>query len=260
MAGAILVHRFGLALCAVSLLACGTPAKVCGPNTTEMSGECVGNVICGEGTTAVDGTCVRKAECESTATPPMPAGCEGEKFAGAQADIVVPKAKLDLPAVPELDVPPSGGAQRTPRELRLTGRSLFGSPVEVKGVVTWVYDCRQAEARPGVSAKELDKVLADEPERCLRPHFHLGQARDTTPESSIWVVELPRPFRKDEVAGYEPAQVEEQKVLADKARVQVGDEVIVRGQWDQRSPRGFANSDGLVIYESLDNLTTPYKP
>ena len=37
----------------------------------------------------------------------------------------------------------------------------------------------------------------------------------------------------------------------------VGDEVEVKGTWSKTSPKGFANSDGLLVYESMENITNP---
>lgn len=186
-------------------------------------------------------------------------GCKDDELKGAQADVQKTNINLDLPQVPEFDMPSSDGEHRTPRELRLKGRTLFDTDIQVKGFVTWIYDCRKAEKKPEMTDKELDKLLEDEPDRCLRPHFYLGDEKNTLPERSIWVVELPRAFRKDEEDGYEKEQIKEQLELEARAHVEVGDEVIVKGEWKITSPRGFANSDGLLVFKELENLTTPYE-
>ena len=184
-------------------------------------------------------------------------GCKTDELKGAQADVQKTNINLDLPQVPEFDMPSSDGEYRSPREMRLKGRTLFDTKIQVKGFVTWIYDCRTAETKPNMTDKELDKLLEDEPDRCLRPHFYLGEAQNTPPERSIWIVDLPRAFRKDEESGVTKDDIKAQKILEAKAHVAVGDEIVVKGEWKTTSRTG-VNSDGLLVYNELENLTTPY--
>ena len=50
----------------------------------------------------------------------------------------------------------------------------------------------------GGRRRQLAQRLAieEDPTKCERPKFYLGDAKDTPPEKSIWVVEIPRPYNK----------------------------------------------------------------
>jgi hypothetical protein len=176
--------------------------------------------------------------------PVADAGPVPSVYLRPRAEVKETGIALEMPAVPAFDPPKSSGDSRSPRELRLTGRKLLGAKVQVRGFVVWKYDCATAGTGPqgafgqGKSLAARKKMVAQKPWLCWRPHLYLGDEANTPREKTIWVVEVPRPLRKDEMH-------------------EVGDEVIITGTWDLQSPKGFANSDGLLVYESMRNLTKP---
>jgi hypothetical protein len=197
-----------------------------------------------------------------TATFLLVVGCDKAEFTGAQAEVKKTDVKLDLPAVPQFDMPTSGGATHTVKEMRLTGNKLLDTKVEVKGFITWIYDCAiaggvEGEILPGEPLEAKQKHIAEHPEACFRPHFFIGDAPDTPPHRSVWIVDVPRALRKDELKHLTP---EEKKALPPPPIYSLGDEVVVRGGWMLRSPGGFANSEGLLVFETFDNLTQPNPP
>jgi hypothetical protein len=71
------------------------------------------------------------------------------------------------------------------------------------------------------------------------------------------VVDVPRAPRKDDkLLGKEIlAEMEAQwKALPP---FKLGDEVVVSGTWALHSPKGFRHSDGLVVYQQMENLSAP---
>ena len=181
------------------------------------------------------------------------------EFTGAKAEVKKTDVKLDLPAVPQFDVPTSSGATHGSREMRLTGNKLLDTKVEVKGYITWIYDCAiaggvEGEILPDQPLEAKRKYIAEHPEACFRPHFFIGDSADTAPHRSVWIVDVPRPLRADEL---KPLTSEEKKALPPPPVYALGDEVVVRGTWSMRSPGGFANSEGLLVFETFDNLTQP---
>ena len=189
------------------------------------------------------------------------AGCDKTEFTGAKAEVKKTDVKLDLPAVPQFDIPQSGGATKTVKEMRLTGSKLLDQKIEVKGYVTWIYDCAitggpQEIGDPGSTIEEKRKIIAEHPEFCYLPHFFIGDSPDTPPHRSIWVVDVPRELRKDELKRL----TKEEKAALVIPVYAMGDEMVVKGEWKLRSPRDFANSEGLLVYETIDNLTQPAEP
>ncbi len=181
------------------------------------------------------------------------AACADDGFDGAEAEVKKTNIKLDLPPVPQFDVPSFDGEHRSVKELRLNGRSLFDSELDVKGYIVWVYDCLEEQREPGMTDKDVQKKIDEDPTICNRPHVILGDTADTPPEKGIWVVELPRALRKDEERGLKRKEIAEHNSTVPE--VAVGDEVIVKGKWNNTSPHGFANSEGLLIFAEIENLT-----
>jgi hypothetical protein len=176
-----------------------------------------------------------------------------------RAEVVDTSIKLDLPTVPEFIVPMAhADGSHSVAEMRLNGKPYLTQEIRIKGTVLWIYDCAEAMRRPGMSAREVKKVLAAHPERCTRPHFTLGEASAPSPERGIQVVEQPRPVRKDERRALDVEMVAEMDALfAAMPAFKVGDEVMVTGVWSLTSPRGFQNTDGLLSYGSMVNLSRP---
>ena len=182
-------------------------------------------------------------------------GCEEDGLQGAKSEVKESKIQLDLPAVPTFEMPsPHPDGTHSVREMRLRGRKLFETDVEIKGFVTWIYDCAAELKTPEMTDKDVQKIMEENPDKCNRPHFFLGDTGDTESEKSIWIVENPRKLRKDELKALTSA---ERKALPPVPEFVLGDEVVVKGTWDNRSPHGFANSDGLLVFKEMQNLTTP---
>lgn len=185
------------------------------------------------------------------------AACESDDLQGAETQVVKTDIKLDLPAVPEFDVPkPNGDGSHPVPEMRLNGSTYLGNEVKVKGVVLWVYDCAETAKTPEMSDKDVEKLLAEHPEICLKPHFVLGDQAGDKVERGIQVVEYPRPLRKDQKKAWADEMIaEHEAMLKAMPPFKVGDELIVTGVWDITSPGGFQNTDGLLTYKGMDNLS-----
>ena len=98
---------------------------------------------------------------------------------------------------------------------------------------------------------EAEKIVAEEPSNCWTPHFLLADHPDEPTARSIQVVEVPRKLRPDEEKFLSD---EEKAELPPVPTIEVGDYVRVSGWWATKSPRGFANVDGLLVYGSLEQL------
>jgi hypothetical protein len=192
----------------------------------------------------------------------LSSSCRKDELQGAKAEVEETSIKLDLPPVPDFTAPavnPDG--THTVQEMRLNGSKFLDSDVRVKGHVIWIYDCATAVRTPEMSEKDLQTLMANEPERCSRPNLYLGDSPDTPADRGIWVVEVPRPPRPDEKKAM-PDELVKEMEDAYKALPphKVGDQVVVTGRWALTSPKGFRNSDGLLIYSAMDNLSAPAAP
>lgn len=182
------------------------------------------------------------------------AACENSGLKGAKAEVKETTIKLDLPPVPEFNTPsPHPDGTHTVRGMRLKGRKLFKTEQKIRGFVTWKYDCVKALRTPELTEKQVRQLIADNPAQCTRPHFYIGDAADTAPEKSVWIVEVPRKLRKDEMRNLNSAERRAASRIK-VPRVEIGDEVVVIGTWDSSSPQGFANSDGLLVYQSMETV------
>ena len=188
------------------------------------------------------------AACLAIATV---AGCKKDQLEGAKAEVQKTSIKLDLPAVPDFVMPqPNADGTHSVAEMRLRGNKFLDTEVKVKGYVVWIYDCATANRTPEMSDKDVAKMLAEEPEKCIPPHFYLGDKADTPPDRGIWVVDVPRATRKDD----KNLPDEERAVMEARWKAlpsfKLGDEVVVTGKWSQESERRFRNSDGLLVYKN----------
>ncbi len=177
----------------------------------------------------------------------------GDPIKPPKPQIVETNIQLDLPNAANFDVPdPHPDGTHSVREMRLRSKKFLDSQVEIKGFVTWIYDCAAEIRGPDESEKEARKRIEKDPTLCQRPHFFLGDTPETPSERSIWVVDVPRPLRYDErrtMTRSERAQ------LPKVPKIRTGDEVVVTGNWSLQSPGGFTSSYGLLVYTSLDNLS-----
>jgi len=168
---------------------------------------------------------------------------------GPQAEVVRDPAKLALPAVPAFELPATTPGLHGPRELRVRGRALYGRELAVRGYVTWIYDCAAELARSNreATAAEIADLVDSTPGLCETPMFSLGDTRQTPRDGSIWVVDVPRPPERSARAPAAP-------------RLAVGDYVTVTGRWAIESPGGERNSNGLLVYRTLDRPTPSATP
>lgn len=192
--------------------------------------------------------------------------CEKEKF--PPAEVTKPDVKLDLPAVPAFDLPAAAAdGSHSVKELRVKGKKLLESELTVHGFITWAYDCPTSVRKPDESEKDLQKRLDEDPTLCQRAKFYIGDAKDTPPEKSLWVVDVPRPYNKLEMERIkkpernfqtypdrcEPNEKDPKKAICPPYTV--GDEVEITGAFKVSSNHSEQNSDGLIVYKKLKNIT-----
>ena len=174
-------------------------------------------------------------------TLPALTGCPTGSTGAPQAETVETDVKLDLPSPPEFRTPePYPDGTHSVLEMRRQGGKFMDQDVKVKGFVVWEYDC---------IAEIGEAAYKETPEKCQKPHFLLGDAADTPRERAIEVVDVPRPPRADEKK-YLPK--EDLKNWPEVPEVEAGDEVVIEGKWAQRSPLGFVNTDGLLVFGRLN--------
>ena len=160
-------------------------------------------------------------------------------------------AQVDLPAVPPFDAKAEPGF-RSIAELRLARKALFGTPVKVRGYVTFVYDCVDDVARDGEARDATQRRVDADPTLCVRPWIKLGPTPRAAPSIDLDVVEVARAPRPDEVRTMTKDQLATWPPVPVYA---LGDEVIVTGTWTDRAPHGTTNSDGLIVYGSIERVT-----
>lgn len=181
------------------------------------------------------------------------AGCQQPQLKGAKAEVQADQLKVTLPAVPGFEVPrPNADGSHTIKEMRVAGQRYVGNEIVLHGVVVWAYDCATAIRKPGEDDETVAKRIEVDPMQCRRPAFYLGDDKGTPAERATWVVEVPRPptaaekknLPKDVIKSWPPVPV-----------YALGDEVLVTGKWALSSPKGESNTDGLLIYTSMKNIT-----
>ena len=178
--------------------------------------------------------------------------CTTDDLQGAEAEVQDTDITLDMPAVPTFDMPsPNPDGTHPVREMRLKGNEFLDTEVRVKGYIVWDYDCATAIRTPDMSDRDVQQLLREHPERCERPNFYLGDSPDTPPEQGVWVVEVPRPPRPDERRALPPQELRDWPEVPE---YEIGDHVIVTGDWALRSPAGATRSEGLLVYESIEHL------
>lgn len=188
--------------------------------------------------------------------------CNKPDFEGAAAEVKEHNIKLDLPAIPKFELPqPHPDGTHSVEEMRLRGKRFLGQTVEIKGFVIWIYDCATAIRTAEQTNEEVEKMIEEDPTRCSRPSFRIAQDPKQPTDKSVWVVENPRPPRPDEIKNGDDEMVKAMQAAYDAVpKFKVGDEVVVTGTWDLKSPRGFRDSDGLLVFASLKNLAEPQEP
>ncbi|NVB83034.1 MAG: hypothetical protein HOV81_31945 [Kofleriaceae bacterium] len=193
------------------------------------------------------------------------AACDKDKLKGPDAEVKKTDVKLDLPAVPAFDLPPApADGSRTVKELRVKGKKLFETDVTVHGFVTWAYDCKTAIRKSDEDDKAVQARIDEDPTLCERPKFYIGDTAQTPIEKSLWVVDVPRPYnalemkrikKKDRIEPdrCEPDEKDPKKNIC--GPYNVGDEVEITGSFKTSSPHSERNSEGLVVYKKMKNIT-----
>jgi len=191
--------------------------------------------------------------------------CEKDKLSGPEAEVTKSTVKMSLPAIPAFDLPPPNpDGSHSVKELRVKGKKLLETDVVVKGYVTWAYDCPTALREPGMDEKAVQKIIDEDPTKCERPKFYVGDAPDTPAEKSLWVVDVPRPYNKLEIERIkqkdrnmpdrcEPNEKDPKKQICPPYKV--GDQVEVTGKFSLSSPHSERNSEGLIVYKKMKNVT-----
>lgn len=199
------------------------------------------------------------------------AGCEKDKLAGPQAEVKKSDVKVTLPAVPGFELPAANSdGSHAVKEMRVKGKKLLDSEITVKGVITYVYDCPTAIRQPGMSDKDVQDMIDENPTLCERAKFFIGDAADTPTEKSMWVVDVPRPFNVLELKRLDRKAQEEELKAPGSTRCdakkkgtcpvyKVGDQVEVVGMWKTASPHSERNSDGLLVYKRMKNVTQAWE-
>jgi hypothetical protein len=197
------------------------------------------------------------------------AACDKDKLKGPDAEVKKTDVKLDLPAVPAFELPATAAdGSRSVKELRVRGKKLLDTRVTVRGFVTWAYDCKTALRKPDESDKDLQARIDEDPTLCERAKFYIGDTKDTPPEKSLWVVDVPRPYNALEVKRIkkkdridpdrcEPDEKDKSKSICPP--YDVGDEVVVTGDFKTSSPHSERNSDGLLVFKTMKNTTHGYE-
>jgi hypothetical protein len=206
---------------------------------------------------------VRTISLVCVVTLPLVA-CDKGGLKGPEAEVKKTDVKLDLPGVPSFDLPSApGDGSRSVKELRVKGRKLLDTEITVHGFVTWAYDCKTSIRKPDESDKDVQARIDEDPTLCERAKFYIGDDRGTPPEKSLWIVDVPRPYnaleikrikKKDRIEPdrCEPDAKPDQTVCPPYA---IGDEVVITGTFKTSSPHSERNSDGLLVYKKLKNLT-----
>jgi hypothetical protein len=179
--------------------------------------------------------------------------CKEDQLKGAQAEVQAHKIKVTMPTVPPFEVPkPHPDGSHTVKEMRVQGARYLKETISIKGYVVWAYDCATAIRQPDEADEAVAKRIEENPTLCRRPAFYLGDTADTPVERAAWVVEVPRAMTKAEQKNLPKEMVETWPAVPP---YKVGDEVIVTGQWLTASPHGESNTEGLLVYSSMNNIT-----
>jgi len=197
------------------------------------------------------------------------AACGEDGLKGPDAEVRKSDVKLNIPPVPSFDLPPApADGSHSVKEMRVKGKKLLDSEITVKGFVTWAYDCPTAVREPGMDDKAVKDMIDKDPTKCERAKFYIGDAKDTPAEKSMWVVDVPRPYNKLELERIkkkerndplrcEPTEKDPTKSVCPP--IAVGDEVEITGTWKLASPHSERNSDGLLVYKKMKNVTQTWE-
>ena len=167
--------------------------------------------------------------------------------------------------MPAFDLPPApadGG--HTVKELRVKGTKLVDTDLTVHGFITWAYDCPTTVRKPEESDKDVQKRIDEDPTLCERAKFYIGDDKTTPAEKSLWIVDVPRPYNKLEMERMkkpernlpdrcEPNEKDRRRASARRTRWATRSRSPARSRYS--SPHSERNSDGLIVYKKMKNIT-----
>jgi tetratricopeptide (TPR) repeat protein len=171
-----------------------------------------------------------------------------EPLKPAAPEIATPAAKLALPPIPTFAVPAVDAGIHDPRELRIAGRAVLDTEIQVRGYIVWIYSCPRDVGKPGEKPADVQKRIDADPTLCERPKLYLGATKDTRPERGLWVVDVPRAPNVLEKQGLSRAELASWPKVP---KLALGDHVVVTGTWKLASAHGERNSDGLLVWKSI---------
>jgi tetratricopeptide (TPR) repeat protein len=174
---------------------------------------------------------------------------EADDLPPPQAEAVNAPPAVETPALPAFDLPVMPAGLHGPRELRVHGKPLLGTEIKVMGFITAIYDCpaKLAASNPTATRGQILTAIDNDPALCGAGKFYLGDAKTTSPDTSIWVVEVPQPPGK---RAREQLKAE-RKAAPAVPKLAIGDYVTVTGTWATQSQHGEHNTAGLLIYRTL---------
>lgn len=190
------------------------------------------------------------------APTPATGALEPDDLPPPQSETVTRTSIVDMPTVPDFLLPVTEPGFQSPRALQVRSKAILGTDVQVKGYVTWIYDCGAAlaEANRHVPRVQLLRAMDQDAALCEQPKIYLGDARDTARGASIWVVDMPRAPNRQERLMLAKNQL---KAWPEPPRLAIGDYVVVTGTWALRSPHNEHNSNGLLVYKSVARAVPP---
>lgn len=199
--------------------------------------------------------CIAAMAAMLIATPVFADDMEKDDLPGPKAEVATGEARVQGPAIPPFELPAMDAGFRGPRELRVRGRPLMGTEVRVKGYVTWIYDCPAALAmvNPEATRAQVMMSIDEDPTLCESAKFYLGDTKETSRDSSIWVVDVPRAPTKSERQKLPKAEL---KAWPTVPKISVGDYVTVTGTWGSVSTHE-QNTEGLLIYKAFGTAAPP---
>lgn len=184
-------------------------------------------------------------------------GCKGDQLKGAEAIPQQGKIKVTVPAVPSFEVPkPHPDGSHTVKEMRVQGQKYLKEKISIRGYVVWAYDCKTAIRQSNEDPAAVQKRIDADPTLCRRPAFYLADAPGGAVERALWVVEVPRPPTEAEKKNLPKEEIKAWPAVPPYA---VDDEVVVTGTWTTSSPHGENNTDGLLVYARMNNVTKAWE-
>jgi len=182
---------------------------------------------------------------------------EPDDLPGPRPEVAAGEPKVDVPPVPAFELPAAEPGMHGVRELRVRGKALLDTEIKVKGYVTWVYSCPAvlAAANPKAPPESIRTAIDNDPTLCAPAKFSLGDARTTPTDTSISVVDVPRPpSRNERMRQPKAGATEGVQQWPTVPHLTVGELVVVTGTWTTQSKLGEHNTGGLLSYRTVEHV------